>query len=192
MKLLSPAKINLFLHITGRRPDGYHELVSLMSCIGLHDQVSLTFNTGKTSVTCRHPDVPNDEGNIAYRAAACFFKALGKADGVEIFIDKHIPVAAGLGGGSSNAASVLLGLNDYYENPFSRDDLKRMGLSLGADVPFFICRKPALASGIGEKLAPYPWLKPYHILLIFQGIGISTAQVYKNLNLALTNREKRK
>ncbi len=191
MKLLSPAKINLFLHITGKRPDGYHNLVSLMCCISLYDTVLLAFGVKKTSVFCADHRVPEDETNLAFRAANIFLKALNKNEGVEIFINKKIPVAAGLGGGSSNAAAVLLGLNRYYGHPFSRDELMSMGLSIGADVPFFIFQKPAIATGIGEKLEACEALEPFQILLVYPGFNVSTAEVYKGINLGLTKCKKK-
>ena len=186
IELLSPAKINLFLQITGKRPDGYHNLFSLMCRIGIYDQITLFPGAAKTSVTCHHPDVPEDATNLAVRAASVFFNTLGVPDQVKITIDKQIPVGAGLGGGSSNAATVLTALNRYYNAPFSMDDLMTMGLSIGADVPFFIHRKPALVSGIGELLEPFGGLSPYPIVLVFPGISIPTKRVYKKLNLALT------
>ena len=146
MKLLSPAKINLFLQVTGKRPDGYHELFSLMCCVDLFDTILLQFDFKNIRIESPHPQIPLDETNLAYRAAAVFFKALNVNDGLKIIIDKSIPIAAGLGGGSSNAASVLKGLNRHYGYPFSRNQLMSMGLDLGADVPFFIFGKPALAS----------------------------------------------
>ncbi len=188
---LSPAKINLFLIITGKRPDGYHNLCTLMCCIGLYDIISFRYDTENISVRCNHKMVPEDETNLAYKAAKTFLKKMGKLDGVEIFIDKKIPVGGGRGGGSSNAASVLLNLNARYNMPFNKKELMSMGLSLGADVPFFISGKPTLATGIGEILEPYDSLRKYHILLINPGISVSTAEVYKNLNLALTNCEKK-
>lgn len=191
MKILSPAKINLFLQILGKRPDGYHDLITLMCCIGLYDTVSLTCGVKDITVSCDHPDVPEDETNLAYGAAQLFFKKIKKNEGVTISIKKKIPVAAGLGGGSSNAAAVFLGLNRYYGYPFSTDELMSMGLSLGADVPFFIFQKPAIATGIGEKLEAYQNLKNLKILLVFPGFSISTADVYKKLNLGLTKCEKK-
>jgi len=191
MRILSPAKINLFLKITGKRPDGYHDLVSLMCCVGLYDTVSLTFGVKETSVFCYHPDVPEDETNLAFAAASLFFNTLNVNDGVKISIEKQIPVGAGLGGGSSNAAAVFLGLNRYYGYPFSPEKSISMGRSIGADVPFFIFRKPAIVSGIGDKLNAYQGLESFKILLVFPGFGISTAKVYKNLNLGLTNCKKK-
>lgn len=191
MRILSPAKINLFLQITGKRPDGYHDLVSLMCCVGLYDTVSLSFGVKETSVSCSHPDVPEDETNLAAAAASLFFNTLNINDGVKISIEKQIPVGAGLGGGSSNAAAVLLGLNRFYDYAFSQDKLMSLGRSVGADVPFFIFRKPAIVSGIGDKVNAYQGLESFKILLVFPGFGISTAKVYKNLNLGLTNCKKK-
>ena len=191
MKILSPAKINLFLQVTGKRPDGYHELFSLMCCVDLCDTIFLQFGVKNIRVESSHPQIPLDDTNLAHRAAAVFFKALNVNDGLKIFIDKSIPVAAGLGGGSSNAASVLKGLNQHYGYPFSRNELMSMGLGLGADVPFFLFGKPALASGIGEKLEPYPGSLPFHIVLVYPGFEVSTGEVFQNLNLGLTKCEKK-
>lgn len=190
MKILSPAKINLFLHITGKRPDGYHNLFTALCCVGLYDTISITTRVKKTSVSCSNPEVPEDETNIAFKAADLFLNRLNRPERVKITINKKIPVAAGLGGGSSNAAAVFLGLNHCYGYPFSLDDLMAMGLSIGADVPFFLFGKPAIASGIGEKLEVCKGLHSYKILLVNPGFGISTAEVYKNVDLGLTKYKK--
>ncbi len=191
MKLLSPAKINLFLQVVGRRPDNYHDVISLMCCVSLCDSVSLTFGTAATTVACQHPDIPQDETNLAFAAADLFFKSLNKNEGVGIVIEKHIPVAAGLGGGSSNAATVLAALNRYYDVPFSQKELISMGRCIGADVPFFLFGRPAIATGVGEQLEAYKGLEKLNILLINPGFGVSTAKVYKNLNLRLTKCKKK-
>ena len=191
MKILSPAKINLFLQVTGKRPDGFHELFSLMCCLDLFDIIFLQFGGKKIEIESSSRQIPLDETNIAHKAATLFFKSLKTTDGLNIRIEKSIPVAAGLGGGSSNAASVLSGLNQHYGFPFSRDKLMSLGLQLGADVPFFIFQKPALASGVGEKLEAYPGSLPYHILLLNPGIEVPTAEVYRNLNLRLTKCKKK-
>jgi len=190
MKILSPAKINLFLHITGKRSDGYHDLVTIMCCVSLYDTIFLTTHAKKTTVSCSNPEVPEDETNIAFKAADLFLNRLNRQEGVKITIKKEIPVAAGLGGGSSNAAAVFLGLNRCYGYPFSLDDLMAMGISIGADVPFFLFGKPAIASGIGEKLEVCDGLPSYKILLVYPGFGVSTAEVYKNVDLGLTKCEK--
>ena len=192
MKILSPAKINLFLHVRGKRPDGYHELFSLMCCITLFDEISLRFGGGDNiEIYCSHPNVPADRTNLAHQAARLFLSQMGSARGLEIKLTKNIPVAAGLGGGSSNAASILLALNAHYGHPFSETHLMEMGLKLGADVPFFIFKKPALATGVGEKLNPFEGDLPYHLLLLYPGFSVSTAETYQNLNLGLTKAEKK-
>ena len=192
MKILSPAKINLFLHVRGKRSDGYHELYSLMCRITLFDEISLQVGRGKAiQVHCDHPGVPADDTNLAHRAARLFQSKLDSVQGIDIDLKKSIPVAAGLGGGSSNAASILMALNTYFERPFSREQLMEFGLTLGADVPFFIFRKPAIASGIGEKLEAFEGELPYHILLLYPGFNVSTAETYQNLNFGLTKVEKK-
>ncbi len=192
MKILSPAKINLFLQVIGKRPDGYHELFSLMCCITLFDEILLEFGGAENiEIHCSHPKVPDDETNLAYRAAKLFLSQVGKAQGLKIELTKNIPVAAGLGGGSSNAASILLALNAHYGHPFSDINLMEMGLKLGADVPFFVFKKPALATGVGEKLDTFKGDLPYHFLLLYPGFSVSTAETYQNLNLGLTKAEKK-
>lgn len=183
----SPAKINLFLKVVGRRPDGYHEIITLLSRIGLFDTVVLTFDQPYISVECSHPRVPEDSSNLAYRAASFFLDALSIHDGVAISIDKVIPVAAGLGGGSSNAAAVLMGLNQHYEFPFSNGELMEIALKVGADVPFFLFGHVAVARGIGNDLEVYEDLPPLFVVLVCPRFEVHTAWVYKNLNLRLTN-----
>ncbi len=173
MKILSPAKINLFLQVTGKRPDGYHELFSLMCCVTLFDTIFLQFGTEKIEIESSHPQLPLDETNLAHKAAALFFKTLGAKEGVKITIEKSIPIAAGMGGGSSNAAGVL------------------RGLSLGAEVPFLLFQKPALASGIGETLEAYPERLPNNVIIVHPGFRVSTAEVFQNLNLRLTKCKKK-
>ncbi len=196
MKILSPAKINLFLQVTGKRPDGYHELVTLMSHISLYDVMTFNFETPGISVRCDSPEVPDDEDNLAFKAARLFYDRLpmviedhprpGGHGGVSIFIEKHIPVAAGLGGGSSNAGRTLLHLNQYHGWPFSAAEMNAMGLAIGADVPFFLQEKPAVATGIGECLEIYSGLQVLPIVVACPDIPVSTAAVYKKLNLGLT------
>ena len=197
MKLFSPAKLNLFLHVTGRRPDGYHELETLMVCLDLCDEITLDFQACEISVTCNHPQVPGDESNLAHRAAVLFFNELARErgavqvpGGLAISIDKKIPVGGGLGGGSSNAATVLKGLNQRFEFPFSDSRLMEMGLSLGADVPFFVLGGAALAKGVGEILTPCTLKSPCGVLVATPGVGASTAKVYKNIKFALTTEGK--
>ena len=190
VRVLSPAKINLVLRVTGKRPDGYHNLLSLMCRVGLYDEIRLCPAPGPVTLRCSDPLLPRDETNLAFRAAQVFFDALGREQGVEIELEKRIPVAAGLGGGSSNAASVLIGLNHLHGSPFSRRKLMTLGRTLGADVPFFIFQSPALASGIGDILESCPSLPRFHLILVCPALSVATRAVYQNLNLRLTNCQK--
>lgn len=194
--LLSPAKVNLFLHITGKLKNGYHTLYSLMCPIALYDEISISMGVDENTITCSHPLVPEDESNIALKAAHLFFKTLNGKDKsapsfVSIHLEKKIPVGAGLGGGSSNAAGILLSLNRYYNHPFSLEKLMSMGVSLGADVPFFMLESPAIARGIGEKLKKVTDLPKLSILVVYPNIHVPTPMIYKNLNLGLTKGEKK-
>ena len=183
------AKLNLFLYVVSKRQDGYHNLYSLMTCIDLHDELYADFNAKDISVSCDHPDVPEDESNLAFKAAGLFYdslkRPLSEKKRISIHINKKIPPGGGLGGGSSNAAAVLTALNKYYHYPFTQEELMHLGLCLGADVPFFIFGSPALAKGVGEKLIKIPALPSYYLLLCDPGVAASTAQVYKNFNLTL-------
>jgi 4-diphosphocytidyl-2-C-methyl-D-erythritol kinase len=167
--------------------------------VGLKDEITIRIDAspGNIQVTCDPPLLPVDRSNLAFRAASDFLRhrnhlpGARSQPGVNISIRKRIPVAAGLGGGSSDAAAVLLGMNRHFGEPFTQKELMRMGLAIGADVPFFLYGRPAIVTGIGEVLEPYPHRLPYHVLLVFPGIQVSTAQVYKNLDLGLTNCEKK-
>jgi 4-diphosphocytidyl-2-C-methyl-D-erythritol kinase len=194
LKVTSFAKINLFLYITSKREDGYHTLFSLMTPIDLCDDLHIDFGTEQTKVVCSHPQVPEDESNLAHRAADLFYQALRKkgheTQGVLIEIIKRIPPGGGLGGGSSNAATVLSALNDYHHQPFSKPELMELGLDLGADVPFFMFNGPAIVQGIGEKLEKPPDLRPYHLVLCDPGVAAATAAVYKRYDFELTSTQK--
>ncbi len=196
MEIQAPAKINLFLEVLRRRDDGYHELRTLMCCIGLYDTLKVTLGGPASRIRCSHPDVPCDESNLALKAAALFNQKLAGQTGFEpahvtIELTKCIPAGAGLGGGSSDAAAVLNLLNDAHGNPFDVLKLRHMALALGADVPFFILRQPALAGGIGEQLESFGGLLPWGVVVVYPGFGISTAQVFENLNLRLTKCKKK-
>jgi 4-diphosphocytidyl-2-C-methyl-D-erythritol kinase len=162
-----------------------------MCCVSLYDTVTLNFDAADISVVCSHPDVPEDETNLAWRAAHKFLSQTQTDAGIEIILEKKIPVAAGLGGGSSDAAAVLSGLNRYYDQPLSQEELSALGLTLGADVPFFIFRKPAIAEGVGEKLKRFHRIKPLPVLLVYPEIHVSTTSVYDNFNLGLTKCKQR-
>jgi len=154
--LPSPAKLNLFLHIVGRRPDGYHELQTLFQFLDYGDDITLTLSPGQPGVRLENPiaGVP-DEDNLILRAAhALARKASGELPGVNISIEKRLPMGGGLGGGSSNAATTLLGLNHLWKLGLGLDELAEIGLTLGADVPVFVHGHAAFGEGVGEKLTP--------------------------------------
>ncbi len=182
----SPAKINLCLHVLGRRLDGYHELAMAMQRVALYDDVLIraaAASDRQIAVRCAGVQLAEGEENIAARAARLLLEAAGAGAQVTIDIDKRIPVAAGLGGGSSNAATVLLGLNELLELGLTQDDLQELGGRLGADVPFFVFQRPAWATGIGTRLAPLPALPQFACVLVNPGISVSTAEVYQSLQL---------
>jgi 4-diphosphocytidyl-2-C-methyl-D-erythritol kinase len=192
MRIRAPGKINLFLRVTGKRPDGYHDLISLMCCVGIYDELELAFGQRQTRVICSHPDVPEDETNLAWRAAELFLRTAAITDtGVHITIKKVIPVGAGLGGGSSNAAAVLTALNSRFDAPVSPGKLHDMARLLGADVPFFLYKKPAVATGIGDILDAFDNLPSFPVVIVYPSVAVSTSQVYKNLNLRLTKNKKK-
>ncbi len=195
--LHSPAKINLFLYVTAKREDGFHDLFTLMTELALGDDMDFDFKKKEILVQCSHPHVPEDSSNLAFKAAELFFSRLPlnfakkhTNRGVGIKINKRIPPGGGLGGGSSNAACVLKAMNEWYDFPFSNSFLMKMGHKLGADVPFFIQGGNAVACGIGEKLEICNIFLPYYILLVYPGFSASTAAVYKNVDLALTKNRK--
>jgi 4-diphosphocytidyl-2-C-methyl-D-erythritol kinase len=168
----------------GRRPDGYHEIESFMQKVELADQLHFFTEGEKISLACPGTDLPEDEGNIVFKAAQLFFDTVGKHPGVRIVLEKKIPVAAGLGGGSSDAAAVLHGLNSLFAGDLSQDQLQKMALTLGADVPFFVnpC-SGAIAAGIGERLQATKPITDIWIILVNPGFAVSTKWVYENLPL---------
>ena len=189
-KIKAPAKLNIRLKVTGRRPDGYHELVSVMVPVGIYDYLELTENhTRRVTLACQGLSVPLDEGNLVCRAANAFFSFAGFRAGISIKLFKNIPVAAGLGGGSSDAAAVLMALNEIWSNPLTHSDLASLALGLGADVPFFLERGPCLARGIGELLEPISAWPLLWYVVVTPHLKVSTSWVYKNLNLELTTNE---
>ena len=183
---VSPAKLNLSLRVIRKRADGYHDILSLMQRISLCDEMTFTPTKCRIVVSCPDSGLPEDEGNIIYRAAKVFFSRAALEPGIEIIVRKKIPIAAGLGGGSSNAATTLMTLNEFFGSPFTTTDLMSMGSGLGADVPFFIFGKTAWASGIGDRLVEAAPLPPLWFVLINPGFSVSTKTVYQGLNLGLT------
>lgn len=190
--MLAPAKINLCLHVTGKRPDGYHDLAMLMQRLTLFDKVTVAVGPGDdVSVVCPGLDLPAGGENLAGRAARALLDHLGMRAQVAVRIDKHIPAAAGLGGGSSDAAAVLLLLDDLLGLRLPDHELRQVGRRLGADVPFFLFRKTAWAEGIGDILEEWPGVPPGWVVLINPGFAVSTASVFQNLRLT-DNRPKAK
>ena len=179
-----PAKINLWLEVIRKREDGYHDLSSLMLPVGIYDTLELeSCERLGIHLECTNPDVPADASNLAWRAAEAFWGAVGVGGGVHIRIRKQIPVAAGLGGGSADAAAVLLALNRMHGNGLAADRLVALAHSLGADVPFFLYQRPALATGIGERLDPVEGLPDYPLVLVKPPLEVSTRWVYQSLKL---------
>ncbi len=186
LQILSPAKINLFLEVVGRRPDGYHEIESVMQLVDLCDRVVLRRRLRGIRVSVSGAELPSGRANLAYKAAALLMETARLRGGVHVHLEKRIPVAAGLGGGSSNAAAVLAGLNRLYDLGCPRESLLSLAASLGSDVPFFLSDGLAVATGRGEVLAPLePW-PPQWLVLANPGILISTAWAYREASSKLT------
>lgn len=184
IKLQAPAKINYLLDVIRKRPDNYHDLRMVMQRIALSDEIEISLSdTPGIRVYCDRGDVPDGPANIAWRAADALLALTHSNTGIDIFIVKKIPMAAGLGGGSSDAATVLMGLNDLLNLKLTDEKLMSVGVKLGADVPFFIFKKTALAEGIGDRLSVVEGLPPAWLVLVNPNIHVSTAWVYKNLQL---------
>lgn len=181
-----PAKINLFLEVGEKRPDGYHDIDSVMQAVTLCDRVTVTLTqgTGKITLACDHPDLPCDNRNIAYRAAECYLAEAGITDyDVMIEIEKKIPLAAGLAGGSTDCAGVLRCLQNLL-SALAEEALYDLGRRLGADVPFCLRSGCCRTEGIGEVLTPYPSLSRDAILVIAKGgEGVSTKDAYQQMDL---------
>jgi 4-diphosphocytidyl-2-C-methyl-D-erythritol kinase len=183
--LLAPGKINLYLEIIGDRPDGFHELAMILQSIGLCDRLTVrAIDVEQIRVRCRHPGVPNDQSNLVYRAAALmaeqFPDVYNRFGGVEIQLEKKIPVGAGLAGGSTDAAAVLVGLDLMWNLGLTQADLQDLGAQLGSDVPFCVAGGTAIATGRGEVLAPLPSLNTLYLVLAkYRSLSISTAWAYK-------------
>jgi 4-diphosphocytidyl-2-C-methyl-D-erythritol kinase len=180
----SPCKVNLLLNILGKRADGFHELETIMQPVNFCDELAFARGGNGVQLSCSEKSLPTDSKNLVFRAAADFLAAAGISDGVKIHLEKRIPLAAGLGGGSGNAATTLLGLNELFGQPLAMGKLFELAAALGSDIPFFLQAKPALATGRGEKIQPlgnFSALSGGAFLLIHPGFGISTPWAYQNL-----------
>lgn len=188
MRFLAPAKVNLFLRILGKRNDGYHEICTLMQRIGIFDEMDIELTEKGIELIPEGAEVPHGLDNLAGKAAQIFLQAAGLDKGVRIRLRKKIPIAAGLGGGSSDAASVLMGLNEILQMKWSKEYLQTLGVSIGADVPFFIGQKSALAKGIGEKLIPVNLPNSIWYVLLVPPWPISTSWAYAAFDELKENR----
>ncbi|MBI1921654.1 MAG: 4-(cytidine 5'-diphospho)-2-C-methyl-D-erythritol kinase [Geobacter sp.] len=184
LNLKAPAKVNYRLDVIRKRSDGYHDLRMIMQRVDLCDEVTISLvDEPGIRVTCGREGVPDGPDNIAWRAADALLKLSEKQAGIDIRITKNIPVGAGLGGGSSDGATVLMGVNDLLGLGLSDERLMEIGVKLGADVPFFIFKKTALAEGIGEMLTALEAVPSLWIVLVNPNVHVSTAWAYQNLQL---------
>lgn len=179
MQILAPAKINLSLRILGRRDDGFHEIETFITPISLCDKIDIEKRGGGIDFQCDDPSVPTGDENLVVRAANAFFEATKLVGGVSIVLQKKIPHGAGLGGGSSDAASTLIGLNQLFETNLPREALAKLGEAIGSDVPFFIFESAALCRGRGELVTPEKLKERLSILLLKPEFGVPAALAYK-------------
>ena len=182
VQIKARAKINLTLDVLGRRENGYHDVEMIMQQINLYDVVTVTkVEEDRIQLTCSEPFLPVDDKNIAYRAAELMKDAYGIACGFDIHIEKYIPIAAGLAGGSTNAAAVIMGINQLCELNLSLEEQQMQGFKLGADVPFCFLEGCAIARGLGEILTPITGFEHAWMVLVKPSFGVSTKDVYMNL-----------
>ena len=186
-----PAKLNLCLEVHRKRPDGYHDIRSLMIPLDFGDDVRVKIIEGNEAIECicDNPEVPAGEANLAWKAAVVFLKRGGRKEGVKIEITKRIPVAGGLAGGSSDAAGVLRALNRLLSCPLNDLQLADAALEIGSDVPFLLARRPAWVEGRGERLRPAAVPAHWAYLILHPGFGVSSGWAYRNLNLTTANLE---
>ncbi len=185
IKIKAYAKINIGLDVLKKREDGYHEVSMIMQSVNLYDTLTISrYKKGALKLVTDLPWLPADSRNIVYKAADLFRTALGIQDGIRIVLKKMIPVAAGMAGGSSDAAAALSGLNRLFRTGLSLQELQTMGVKLGADVPYCLMLGTALSEGIGELLTPLKPMPDCHILLVKPDISVSTKYVYEHLNLS--------
>lgn len=185
--ILAPAKINLFLQVLGRRKDGYHDLFSWFQALDMADAITIERRDDtKITIETNHPDVPTDESNLVYQAAAEMQRLSGREAGFHIDLEKKIPVGAGLGGGSSDAAAVIKAIDRLYETDLARSDLAAAGLRIGSDVPFFFSRGQAEVTGRGEIVRNIDLPTDYTVALVTPPFQIRAAETYRRLSLDLT------
>lgn len=194
-RILAPAKINLFLEILEKRPDGFHEIITVMQAVSLFDVITVTRRPGGTDVVCDAENVPPGRENIAWRASEAMLHLLSADEGVRVEIDKTIPVGRGLGGGSSDAAAVILAINQLWDGVLDTERLEDIAGKLGSDVPFFLHGGTAICRGRGETVNPVDSALEAYFVILSPSIGISTRRIYEGGNFsqmppkALTNTE---
>lgn len=181
--LQAPAKVNLTLNVIGKRSDGYHELESVMQQINLHDIISLHTGGRGIKVTSNSVQIPNNEENLAFQAAHLLYSEFSLTPGMQIFIEKNIPVGAGLAGGSTDAAAVIKGINELFDLHLKREELMQLGSIIGSDVPFCVLGGAAVARGRGEILTPLPEGPQLEMVLVKPNFQLSTGEVYRNFRL---------
>lgn len=178
------AKLNLTLDVLGKRPDGYHDIKSVMQTVSVRDDIEIDLDTGKPwSLLCSDESIPTDETNLAWKAAKLYFDTIGKKpDGIEIRITKRIPSQAGMGGGSADAAAVLRALNRHYGHPLSLPALAELGAAIGSDVPFCVLCGTAMAEGRGERLRKLPDLPDCFFVICKPDFSVSTPELYNKID----------
>jgi len=192
LRLAAPAKVNLFLEVCGKRADGYHDLRMFLAPVSLFDRLRLELveEPGRIEVLADGgPEVPSGEDNLCHRAARFYFGETGAAGGVRVRLAKAIPAGAGLGGGSSDAAATIQGLERLCGRPLSAESRARAAFAVGADVPFFFARGPAWVEGIGEAVRPAPTFDPLWLVLVHSGAFLSTGRVFSRFTRGLTTPE---
>lgn len=183
IEVLSPAKLNLTFKVVRKRPDGYHDIASLFQAIDLFDRLCFSWSPSD-QVTCTNPSIPTDSSNLVCKALSLFRSRFPISKGVNIHIEKHIPIQAGLGGGSSNAAMTLKALNQLTGNPVTREELIELAAQLGSDVPFFFSDGTAFCTGRGEIMTPCQLPSPLSGWVAMPSFGLSTPLVYQNTDLS--------
>ncbi|WPC42060.1 4-(cytidine 5'-diphospho)-2-C-methyl-D-erythritol kinase [Clostridium sp. JS66] len=183
MLIKAYAKVNLSLDVVGKREDGYHTLEMIMQTIDLYDLINIKKTDKGINISCNKQYVPTDERNLAYKAADLFMKTYDICEGIDIYIKKYIPVAAGLAGGSTDAAAVLKAMRNMYRPDISDEKIMKLGLNIGADVPYCVVGGTALCEGIGEKVTKLNSFKNHILVVVKPAFGVSTKEVYKNLDI---------
>jgi 4-diphosphocytidyl-2-C-methyl-D-erythritol kinase len=190
IRIKAPAKINLFLEIKNKRTDGCHSIETIMQTISLYDKLSFELTKGKISFSCNNKSIAGNKSNIVYMAAHRVKKHFNIKDGVRIYLKKKIPIGAGLGGGSSDAAATLKALVKLWKIKFSKHEIEQIAAKLGADVTFFLTGGTALCKGKGELVTPLEKIAKLKVILVNPGYVLPTVEMYKRIKLPLTNPRK--